>query len=235
MLVLWDIDGTLIDNGGVSKEAYALTFTRLTGRPLQRPVTTDGKTDPAVLRSMLRQHGIEATPALLDRAVQTMAAVFESLVPRLRERGHTEPGAPAAIAALGRQGNVVQSVLTGNTVHNARVKTSVFGLDGGLDYEVGAYGSDSEVRTDLVRVARTKAAAKYGIRFEPDTTVLIGDTPRDIEAGLGGGAYVVGVATGEYDVESLTAKGANVVLPNLRDADAVVRAVLGARRDQPDA
>jgi hypothetical protein len=41
LLVLWDIDGTLIYNGGVSKEAYAAGFTALTGRALEHPVITD--------------------------------------------------------------------------------------------------------------------------------------------------------------------------------------------------
>ncbi|MDM4720150.1 haloacid dehalogenase-like hydrolase [Micromonospora sp. WMMA1363] len=233
MLVLWDIDSTLIDNGGVSKEAYALTFTRLTGRPLRHPVVTDGKADPAILHSMLRQHGIEATPELVEQAVRMMSVVFESLASRMRERGHAEPGARAAIAALARQGDVVQSVLAGNTWHNAQVKISAFGLTGDLDYEVGASGSDAEVRADLVRVARTKATAKCGTTFPPASTVLIGNTPRDIEAGRFSGASVVGVASGEYRVESLAATGADPVPPDLRDADALVGAVLGARRRRP--
>jgi phosphoglycolate phosphatase len=37
---------------------------------------------------------------------------------------------------------VIQSLLTGNIQPNAVVKTSAFGLDRWLDYEVGAYGSD---------------------------------------------------------------------------------------------
>ncbi len=233
LLVLWDIDGTLIDNGGVSKEAYALTFNRLTGRPPEHPIVPAGRTDPAVLRMMLRQHGIEATPDVMKQAVDVLNRVFESLMSRLAERGHVKLGAQSAIAALAGRGDVVQSVLTGNTRHNAQVKVSVFGLAGALDYEVGAYGSDTEVRAGLVPVARTKATAKYGISFPPAPTVLIGDTPRDIKAGRASGAFAVGVATGEYGVEELAAVGADAVLPDLRDSSAVVGAVLGARRDRP--
>jgi phosphoglycolate phosphatase-like HAD superfamily hydrolase len=232
LLVLWDVDGTLIHNGGVSKEAYALAFTRLTGRTLQHPVITDGQTDPAILRSLLERHGIEATPELLDRVVQAMPAALESLTPQLHERGHAKPGAAAAIAALGQVDGVAQSVLTGNIEPNAYIKTSTFGLHAGLDFGIGGYGSDSEVRAELVSAARAKATAKYGVPFTPATTVLIGDTPRDIEAGLRGGAYVVAVATGEYDVDQLAAEGANVVLVDLLDAEALIRAVLGARSHQ---
>jgi hypothetical protein len=51
-LVLWDVDGTLIHNGGVSKLAYALGFQMLTGHPPSEPVITDGMTDPAIMRSL---------------------------------------------------------------------------------------------------------------------------------------------------------------------------------------
>lgn len=233
LLVLWDIDGTLIDNGGVSKEAYALTFARLTGRHPEHPIVPAGRTDPAVLRLVLRQHGIDATPDVLEQAVDVMNRVFASLTSRLAERGHAKVGARAAIAALAGRGDVVQSVLTGNTRHNAQIKVSVFGLAGALDYEVGAYGSDTEVRADLVPVARRKATAKYGIPFPPAPTVLIGDTPRDIRAGRSSGVFTVGVATGEYGVDSLAASGADAVLPDLRDTSAVVGAVLAARRERP--
>jgi phosphoglycolate phosphatase len=65
--VLWDADGTLIHNGGVSKEARRTrpAFTTLTGRPLEHPVMTEGRTDPAIMRSLLERHGIQPTPDLL--------------------------------------------------------------------------------------------------------------------------------------------------------------------------
>jgi phosphoglycolate phosphatase len=229
LLVLWDVDGTLIHNGGVSKEAYAAGFTALTGQPLRYPVITDGQTDPAIMRSLLERHGIQPTPELLARIPEVMPTALEALVPRLRERGHAKPGAREAITALSHQDRIIQSVLTGNIAPNAYLKTATFGLHVGLDYEVGGYGSDSEVRAELVSAARRKAVAKYRITFTPSTTVLIGDTPRDVEAGRIGGAYVIAVATGEHDMTRLAAEGADVVLTDLRDTDALLRAVLGAR------
>jgi phosphoglycolate phosphatase-like HAD superfamily hydrolase len=235
LLVLWDVDGTLIHNGGVSKEAYAAGFRQLTGQDTAVAVITDGQTDPAIIRSLLTRNGIEPTDELLARVPEVMPQPLAALAPRLRERGHAKPGAREAIAALSEQPAVVQSVLTGNIQPNAFIKTSAFGLHAGLDFEVGGYGSDSEVRAQLVDAARAKAAAKYGHTWCPDTTVLIGDTPRDVEAGLLGGAHVIAVATGEYDAEQLAAAGAGVVLADLRDTDAVVRAVLALREAQPAA
>jgi phosphoglycolate phosphatase len=230
LLVLWDVDGTLIYNGGVSKEAYACGFQLLTGYFPTEPVVTDGMTDSAIMRALFERHGLVLTPDLAARTREVMPTALESLVPQLRERGHAMPGARDAIDALAQDNTLVQSVLTGNVPQNAFRKTATFGLHAGLDFEIGGYGSDSEHRPELVAAARRKAAAKYGIEFTPATTVLIGDTPRDVEAGRLGGAYVVGVCTGKFDAETLTGLGADVVLPDLRDTEKVVAAVLSARR-----
>jgi len=144
---------------------------------------------------------------------------------RLRDRGHELPGARDALAALQGMPGIVQSVLSGNTRPNAYTKLSAFGLHEYLDLEVGGYGSDDDVRANLVGVAQERASAKYGVSFGPATTVLVGDTPRDVRAGLDGGAHVVAVASGSDDMESLRKAGADVVLPDLRDTQAVVRAV----------
>jgi phosphoglycolate phosphatase-like HAD superfamily hydrolase len=129
------------------------------------------------------------------------------------------------LAELQGMPGVVQSVLSGNTLSNAYVKLSAFGLDEYLDFEVGGYGSDDDVRARLVGVAQRRASVKYGVSFGPATTVLVGDTPRDVLAGLDGGAHVVGVASGSDSMDALSEAGADAVLPDLRDAGAVVRVI----------
>jgi phosphoglycolate phosphatase-like HAD superfamily hydrolase len=121
-------------------------------------------------------------------------------------------------------------VLTGNIRPVAEVKLSAVGLRDALDLCIGAYGDDHEVRTELVQVARRRAAAVHGKSaddFEGAATVLIGDTPLDIEAALAAGARAIGVATGSSQAADLLAAGAHVVLPDLTDTEQVVRALLG--------
>jgi phosphoglycolate phosphatase-like HAD superfamily hydrolase len=77
-----------------------------------------------------------------------------------------------------------------------------------------------------VAVARARAKDKYGVDPDPGATVLIGDTPLDVAAARGGGARVIAVASGRFDAGALRAAGAEVVLPDLLDTDAVVRACL---------
>ncbi len=61
---------------------------------------------------------------------------------------------------------------------------------------------------------------------EPGDVVLVGDTPLDVAAAREGGARAVGVATGPYDEGALEEAGADAVLADLRDTDAVVRELL---------
>src|SRR5882757_3069657 len=228
LLVLWDIDHTLTENHGVNKEIYALAFELLTGRRAEHPARTDGRTEPEIMRDMLAAHGIEAGSGYLARVQEALIWATESKARTLRERGHELPGARAALAAFQASPGVVQSVLTGNIRPNAVTKLSVFGLDEYLDFEAGGFGSDGEVRANLVAVAQRRSSARYGTRFDKENTVLIGDTLRDVQAGRHGGAKVVAVATGPDSAEALLAEGADIVLSNLQDTG--VNLVLGNAR-----
>jgi phosphoglycolate phosphatase-like HAD superfamily hydrolase len=136
------------------------------------------------------------------------------------------PGAAAAIAALAAAG-VRQSVLTGNIGPLAALKLDRAGLRDHLDLAAGAYGDTHEVRAELVTAARAAAARVYGTDFSGRRTVLIGDTPLDVEAALATGARVVGVATGSYRAAELVEAGAEVVLPDLTDTARLAAVVTG--------
>jgi phosphoglycolate phosphatase len=224
-LVLWDVDHTLIENSGVSKENYEKAFESLTGRSPNYPPQTDGRTDPEIVRNMLVAHGIAPTDDYMLRVGEALEGAMQANFSRLRERGYELPGARSILSALESLPQVVQSVLTGNIRPNAFAKLSAFNLDSYIDFDIGGYGSDDNVRSRLLAVARARALAKYGISFQPDTTMLVGDTARDVRAGRDGGAYVMAVASGADTVEQLQAEGADVVFPDLSDTHAVIEVV----------
>lgn len=225
-LLLWDVDHTLIASEGVSKEIYAAAFRNLTGREASHPARTEGRTDPQIVEGMLTDHGIEPSEDYARRLHEVLASAGREKATRLRERGYALPGAAEALRLLSDTDGVAQSVLTGNIMLNAVVKLAAFGLDGWLDFSVGGFGSDHIVRSKLVGVAEARAQIKYGVLAEEWSTVLVGDTPRDVEAGRDGGARVVGVATGESSVSELEDAGADVVLANLVDAQRVAQTVM---------
>jgi phosphoglycolate phosphatase len=228
-LVLWDVDGTLVQYGGLGWEAFGDAFLALFGRPPSgagESIQLAGRTDPEIALEFLAVHDIRDGEVRLEEFQLALEKALAAKAAAMRERGRALPGAEEALAAVQRQPKVVQSLLTGNVRGNAVLKLATFGLDRYVDFDIGAYGSDHRDRPRLVAVARAKAKAKYGVELEPRATVLIGDTPLDVAAGQAGGARVVAVASGLFDAATLGAAGADVVLPDLRDTDAVLHAIL---------
>lgn len=99
-------------------------------------------------------------------------------------------------------------------------KLAVFGLDRHIDWGIGAYGEDADLRPALVRIALARA------RASPVGTVVIGDTPADMAGARASGVPVIGVATGRSDPRSLQRSGADTVLMDLGDTDDLVELVL---------
>lgn len=229
-LVLWDVDHTLIENGGISKETYVLAFELLTGRsPAVRP-TTDGRTDFQIMHELLTANSVNAEQYVgIAQFEDVLIEAMKIKAPELSQRGHVLSGVVEALKILASIPAVIQSVLTGNIAHNAVAKLKPFGLDSWVDLDVGGYGSDDTVRAKLVDAARRKVREKYGIAFDGSSTVLIGDTPLDVKAARDGGARVIAVATGIYGIEVLKRAGADVTLNNVEDLASFVQALVNVR------
>jgi phosphoglycolate phosphatase-like HAD superfamily hydrolase len=229
-LVLWDIDGTLVQAGEVGRDIFTEAFQAVLGRdPDQvtaRALVMAGRTDPEIALEFLTAHEIAEGERHLPAFSEALVTALAAKAALIRERGRALPGAREVLAALDGTEGVVQSLLTGNVEPNALLKLASFELDGYLDFEVGGFGSDHHHRPSLVEVARTKAEAKHGTAFAGPATVLVGDTPLDVAAGRAGGARVVAVATGPYQVAELESTGADAVLEDLRDAKAALTAIL---------
>jgi phosphoglycolate phosphatase len=220
LLVLWDIDGTLVDSAGHGRYAFEEAFQEVVGG-VPEWVEYAGRTDHQIALEMLNDSD-EHLPAMLDQLAVKLAAREDMIA----AEGRTYPGVPEVLAALHEADGVVQSLLTGNVAANAAVKVGAFGLDRWLDFEAGAYGSDPhERRSDLVAVARQRAAKRYG---EPTGAVLVGDTPLDVLAAREAGARAVAVATGFADLDALRESEPDALLQDLSDTGAAIRAITGA-------
>ncbi|MGH3273688.1 MAG: HAD family hydrolase [Streptosporangiaceae bacterium] len=230
VLVLWDVDHTLLNAGPVGRVSYELALREVFGRELPPVmVSMAGRTDRAIAVDVLLAAGIPDPRAVIDTFQAAQARHAPGLAARIRAHGRVLPGALETIAALaaGRPGvRVIQSVLTGNLRAIADVKLGSLGLTGYLDLDAGAYGTESEVRADLVPVARRLAGARYAADFSGAATVLVGDTPLDIEAALATGARAVGVATGSFTLADLRAAGAHSVLRDLTSPADSLAAIL---------
>jgi phosphoglycolate phosphatase len=243
-LVLWDVDGTLVDAGGLGSRMYEVVFRDMFGRDLAVVAPKAGRTDRAIIKETLALADVPDADLHVDRflaALSRYVATLDLATPGVATPGVATPdvaaghpvlalpGAAAALAAM--DGQAHQSVLTGNIRPLAELKLRTAGLCTGelgtpLNFDAGAYGDAHEVRAELVGVARRAAKAAYGADFDGTATVLVGDTPLDVAAALATGARAIGVATGSYSPADLADAGAHTVLPDLTDTTRVLAALM---------
>jgi phosphoglycolate phosphatase len=213
--ILFDIDGTLITTGGAGAVAWRMAFEDLYGVPADIGMFSDaGMTDPEVgRRTFAAVLDREPTPrelaTLLARRLSHLpGAVYES--PHYRVLDGVDDLLPRLAAA-----GYLLGLTTGGTDSAAHIKLARANLARWFSF--GGYGSDSTDRTELTRTAIRRAGMLVGMEIDPADVLVVGDTPKDVEAAVGAGAIPVAVASGHYSVDELRATGAEHVLESLRE------------------
>lgn len=228
-LVLWDVDGTLMNSRGAIREARARALRAVYGIEGEiRRVAGGGMTDPQLTLETVALHGWteDAAQLRLDAFRDAYLTGLEEARATLAADLEVLPGVAETIERLHELG-VAQSLLTGNYEPAARLKVRAAGLDRRLDFELGAFGSDNRDRLCLVPVALEKARRRLAPRFGPQDIVVVGDSPRDIACARAGGARAVAVATGPHPVDELATFHPDALLDRLGDTDATIAALLG--------
>jgi len=230
-LILFDIDGTLLWTDGAGRRALGGALQDEFGTT--GPIDTyrlDGKTDPLIVRELLELTGHDAAaadPARIEAVCRRYLSRLESELAGPRAATRLFPGVRELLVALEpseRDGRALVGLLTGNLERGAALKLRAAGL-APERFTVGAYGSDSGVRSELPAIAAQRAAGRTGRGFPGDRVVILGDTPADVECGWPIGARAIGVATGHYDTVALRAAGAAAVFADLTDTAAVLDAI----------
>jgi len=221
-LILFDIDGTLLLSGRAGLRAMTRAFETTFG--LTNAFAGEsfgGRTDSYLVSKALQAAGMPDTPEEHER-------FWRHYIPLLAEEiehpgtGHKGlmPGAQALLEALQDHPQLHLALLTGNYRAAAEIKLQYFEI---WDFfEWGAFSDDAADRNALVPIARSRAET-YDIPGEAiERVIVIGDTPHDIECARVAGAKSIAVATGGFSVDQLREAGADEVLPDLSDTEAVI-------------
>jgi phosphoglycolate phosphatase len=187
----------------------------------------DGKTDPQIVREVMRLEGHH--DAHIDERMDALMTLYLARLEDELQHVATlvHPGIFDLLAALERRDDTILGLLTGNLREGAYAKLRAAGIAPDR-FRVGAFGSDHENRPELPAVARQRARDALGIALAGEDLVVIGDTPADIECGRSLGVRAIGVATGSYTVDELMRCGAYAAFETLADTDRVVRAIIDA-------
>jgi phosphoglycolate phosphatase-like HAD superfamily hydrolase len=214
VVVLFDVDETLVHTGGSGARSWTAAFQKLYGIPADiGQHTSAGETDPQVATETFK--GVLGRDPTKDELsglyAQYLLHLAEDILTSAQYR--VLPGVEATLRRLGDAG-VTLALVSGAMEGAARTKLIPANLN--RFFLFGAYGSDSPDRAELTRIAIEKATRLHG-RLQPAESYVVGDTPRDIEAARAARAVAVGVATGNYSVDELKAAGADHVLESLED------------------
>jgi phosphoglycolate phosphatase-like HAD superfamily hydrolase len=218
-LVLFDIDGTLITDGGAARFSFAEALRSVFGYEgdLGR-YDFSGRTDPQITLMVLRDAGwkdADVAARFDDLWRVYLEGLSRNATP---DRVCALPGIPSLLDALKDQ--VTLGLLTGNIEPGARLKLAPPGLN---DYfPFGAFGSDSANREELPPIAIRRA----GSPFSGEDVVIIGDSIYDVRCGVPYGATTIAIASGKTPAELLRAENPRHFFESAEDLDALLAAIL---------
>ncbi len=218
MLLLFDIDGTLLQNASrehAESLLHALDRVHGIGAP-SGAIDAAGRTDLAIARTILLAAGVSAE-RIEDGAEEVRAITCEEYANRCPGdlSGLLAPDADDVVTELSADERFHLSLVTGNLEPVARLKLMRAGIGHHFPRGQGGFGSDHEDRAELPPIARRRAGGR-----PREQTVVIGDTPRDIACARSDGLAVIAVATGPYGRREL--ESADVVIDRLGELPAAL-------------
>ncbi len=226
MLLLFDIDGTLLVTKGAGQRAM-----QDAGRELFHEgftiegVDFAGRLDPLILRDLLVLNRVDAGEA----NVRAMRESYERHLPlRLEREGQTLalPGVHELLGVLRRESSVTLGLLTGNFETTGSMKLTRAGVDPEW-FPVRVWGDMSPheppAREHLPPVGLEQHARRRGRPAEAALATVIGDTPHDVRCAAAHGCRSLGVATGRFSVRELCDAGATSAVENLTDTESIAR------------
>ena len=223
-LLLFDIDGTLLDTGGAGAGALldAAEEVLEVKREDLPPLDLAGATDGGVIRKLFADAGRPLDQPRVDAYWRSYLGHLEKRLHREDFPGRLLGGVTHLLERVSEVPNFSVGLLTGNLRRGAQIKLERFRIH--HHFAEGGFGDDGEERNLLGPVAIQRMAAVTRRDFLPSQVIVIGDTPKDIACAHAMGARCLAVATGKFDCASLTVLGAWQVEPHLEDVERLVEA-----------
>lgn len=225
MLILFDIDGTLITTGGVGIRAMVAAGRELFGPRFHADgIVFAGRLDPLILGDMFRQSGVEDSPENF-RAIRRSYARHLGVELAAAQAKRALPGVLDLVGLLRQEREVTLGLLTGNFAETGSMKLRACGIEPD-HFPIQAWGDESPnnppSRNDLPPVALARDRVRRGHDLPGHAVTIIGDTPHDVACAKAHGCRSLAVATGRSTPAELSAAGADHVALDLSDTPAIL-------------
>lgn len=233
-MLLFDIDGTLLESGGASGDALVSSFRELFQVEQPARVELRGRTDRGIVYQLFEAHDIPRNDIEFNRLRQN----YLSRLPLSLQNcvGRIMPRVTELLEMLHRTARFEIGLLTGNMRGAGLAKVTHFGLD--HFFEWGFFGDCHARRTDLGTAVRDLALGnmqepdledstfthKFALHGQVDLqrSVIIGDTPQDVACARSIGSQCLCVATGGYTVDELRQHRPEKVVDDFGETDELV-------------
>jgi len=231
LLILFDVDATLISTSRAGIAALGLAGRSLLGRGFTTERTEfAGRLDPLILRDLLVDNALKPTPERLAALRDGYRTRLPPLLADPTRRCMMLPGVPELVTALAGRRNVTLGLLTGNYEDTGTIKLRACGLEPGR-FALRVWGDESPhdppARDHLAALALERYASVHGQRLEPSRALIVGDTPHDVSCARAAGMRSLAVATGHHTVEALSVTGADRVVSDLQKTSEILAWMLG--------
>lgn len=217
-LVMFDMDGTLIDTKSLIAEHMATTFreARLPEPDVMAVRRVIGLSLPVAMMQLLGREDIELAEKLAD----DYRGHYRAALVRAEGREGLFPGAREALDLLRGRPDTLLGIATGKGLNGVHRLTQLHGI---ADYFVTLQTPDhnpSKPHPGMMLRAMEETGA------EPGQTVIIGDTTFDMEMGKAAGTKTIGVTWGYHEVDDLKGAGADLLVERYADLPAAIERVL---------
>lgn len=216
-LIVFDMDGTLIDSGAIIAEHMAATFTE---HGLAAPTRAQSNMVIGLTLDIAMQRLADCDTDTALALAETYRRLYRAM---LETEGRHEPlyaGAADALARLRGMETSLLGIATGKALHGANRILALHGLS---DHFITVQTPDHNPSKPHPGMM-LRACAETGI--DPSRAVMIGDTTFDMELGVAAGAKTIGVTWGYHERALLEAAGAHIIIDDYADLDAAIEEVL---------
>jgi len=217
-LVIFDLDGTLIDSVALIVETVTTSFLAV----------NEPEPDERAIRAI---SGITARDALVILAPTASDERIDVLLESYRAHYHSakgverEPIFAGGLAALDRlqaSPATILAVATGKGYHGAITLLESHGIITRFHSIQTPDHNRGKPDPQMIETAMDKAGALHA------QTVMIGDTIHDMRMAKAAGVKAIGVSWGYHEATELLAEGADIVIDSFDQLDAAIDHLLGA-------
>lgn len=226
-LVLFDVDGTLLQQGGVVQFGIGQALKQVYGTsgPIQS-YRMSGKTDPQIMKELMLLHGLEEDE--IDEKINICCDKYVEILENTISNFNVVAcnGVHELLEALIIDNSITLGLLTGNLEGIVAHKLRQAGLPREI-FKFGAFGSDDANRNNLPDIAIARGEKFLNKNIDKKAVLIIGDTPKDIECARHSGVKVLSVATGRYSFKELAIHKPDFIFDDLSDINHLIEIIRG--------